>query len=70
MPNPTAPPVHAPTSKPSEEPSMLPSHTPSALPSFEPTGLADLFDPEGYAFVQRELEAALAAGIDGWMADR
>lgn len=38
-------------------------------PSFEPTGLADLFDPEGYAFVQRELEAALAAGIDGWMAD-
>jgi sulfoquinovosidase len=36
---------------------------------FEPTGLAELFRPETRAWVQKELETALALGVDGWMAD-
>lgn len=38
-------------------------------PDFETSHLADLFNPAARAFVQRELEAALDLGTDGWMAD-
>lgn len=38
-------------------------------PDFETSGLADLFRAPTRRWVQDELEAALAIGIDGWMAD-
>lgn len=40
-----------------------------AAPSGGTSGLAELFRPETRSFVQQELEATLALGSDGWMAD-